>query len=106
MREIYKDLDTVVDIKKKTLEWIVYVARMDRGRTVKKVFESKREGNRRRGRHKRRRLKDVEKDLREMMIKRWRQMAVDREEWASEIKGAKILRGPQGRTVVVNCLNG
>jgi len=50
LRELYKDLDTVVDIKKNRIEWIGHVARMDQGRIVKKVFESKPEGNRRRGR--------------------------------------------------------
>jgi hypothetical protein len=30
-------------------------------------------------------LEDVEEDLREMKFKRWRQKAVDREEWASVI---------------------
>jgi hypothetical protein len=37
LRELYKDLDTVVDITKNRLEWTVHVARMDQGRTVKKV---------------------------------------------------------------------
>jgi len=50
LRELYKDLDTVVHIKKNRLQWIGHVARMDQGRTVKKVLESKSEGNRRRGR--------------------------------------------------------
>jgi hypothetical protein len=35
LRELYKDLDTVVDIKKKRLEWIGHVARENQGRTVK-----------------------------------------------------------------------
>jgi len=39
-------------------------------------------------------LKDVGKDLREMKFKRWRQMVVDREEWASVIMGTKVVRGP------------
>jgi hypothetical protein len=39
-------------------------------------------------------LKDVGKDLREMKFKRWRQKAIDKEEWASVIKGAKAVRGP------------
>jgi len=60
LRELYKDLDIVADIIKK-MEWIGHVLRMDQGRTVKKVFESKPEG-RRRGRL--RWLEDVEKDLR------------------------------------------
>jgi hypothetical protein len=39
-------------------------------------------------------LKYVEKDLREIKVKKWRQKAVDREEWASIIKEAKALREP------------
>jgi len=41
---------------------------------------------------------DGEKDLRET-VKRWRQKAVDRREWASEIKEAMALRGSKGRGV-------
>jgi len=40
LREIYKDLD-IADIKKKSLEWVGHVARMDQGRTVKKIYDSK-----------------------------------------------------------------
>ena len=67
---------------------------MDQGRTVKKIFESKPEGNRRRGRSRLGCLEDVEKVLREMKVKRWRQKAFDMEEWAFVIKGAKAVRGP------------
>jgi hypothetical protein len=35
----------------------------------------------------------VENDLRVMKIKRWRKKAKNREEWASVIKEAKVLRG-------------
>jgi hypothetical protein len=45
---------------------------MDQGRTVKKILESKPEGSRRRGRPRMRCLEDVEKDLREIKVKRWR----------------------------------
>jgi hypothetical protein len=48
--ELYKDLDKIADIKRERLEWIGYVVRMDQGSAVKKVFESKLEGSRRRGR--------------------------------------------------------
>jgi hypothetical protein len=37
--------DLAIDIKKKSLEWIGHVARMDQGRTVK-IFESKLVGTR------------------------------------------------------------
>jgi hypothetical protein len=52
---------------------------MDHGRTIKKIFDSKLEGSKRE-RLRLRKLADVEKDLQEMMIKRWRQKAADREE--------------------------
>jgi hypothetical protein len=44
-------------------------------------------------------LEDVEKDLREVKVKRWRQKAVDREEWASVIREAKALRRPPSQGV-------
>jgi hypothetical protein len=47
---LYKDLDIAADIKKKRFEWTGHVVRTDHGRTVKKIFESKPEGSRRRGR--------------------------------------------------------
>jgi hypothetical protein len=50
LRELYKDLPMLRDIKKKRLERTGHVVRTDKGRTVKKMFESKPEGRRRRGR--------------------------------------------------------
>ena len=75
---------------------------MDQGRTVEKISESKLEGSRRKGRPRLRRLKDVGKDLREMKVKRWRHKTVDREEWASVIKEAKVVRGIKSRGVLKN----
>jgi hypothetical protein len=72
---------------------------MDQERTARKIFESKSEGSRRerlilKG------LEDAEKDIREMKVKRWRPKTVDREEWASVIKEAKVLRGPKRQGVM------
>jgi hypothetical protein len=39
LRELYICPDIVTDIKNKRLEWIGHVARMEQGRTVKKIFE-------------------------------------------------------------------
>jgi hypothetical protein len=64
---------------------------MDYGRVVKKIFESKPKGRRRRmGRPRLRWLEDAEKDLWEMKVKRWQQKAVYREEWASVNKEATL----------------
>jgi hypothetical protein len=99
LRELYKDLYTVADIKKKRLEWIGHVVGMDQGRTVKKIFESKPERSRRRGRTTLRWLQAVRKDTWETKFKRWRQKTVDREEWVSLIKQTMALRGPQSQGV-------
>jgi hypothetical protein len=50
LRELYKDLDIVTGIKKNKLEWIGHAVRMDQGKTVKKISESKREASIRMGR--------------------------------------------------------
>jgi hypothetical protein len=67
---------------------------MDQRRVVKKIFESKPDGRRKVGRPKLRRLDDVENDFRVMKVKRWRRKAQNREEWASVINEAKVLKGP------------
>jgi hypothetical protein len=40
LRELYEDLDTAAAINKR-LEWIGHAVRIDQGRVVKKIFESK-----------------------------------------------------------------
>ena len=99
MKELYNDLDIVADVKKKRLEWTGHVVGMDQGRIVKKIFDSKQEGSRTRGRPRVRWMEDVGKDLREIMVKRWRQKADDRQEWASVFKQATALRGPLSQGV-------
>ena len=71
LRELYKELDIIADVKKQGLEWTGHVVRVDQGRTVKKILESKTEGSRRE-RPRMRWLEDVENNLREMKVKRWR----------------------------------
>jgi len=46
--ELHKDPEIVADIKKKRLEWIGHVVRMNQERTYMKIFKSKLEGRRRR----------------------------------------------------------
>ena len=84
-----------VVIKFRRLEWLGHVVRMNETRSVKKIFEGKLEGRRGRGRPRLRRINDVEDELRKLGVKRWRTKVLEREEWASVIKGAKVkLKGP------------
>jgi hypothetical protein len=50
LRELYKDLDIVADIKKQRLPCIAHVVRIDQGMTVNKILEIEPEGSRRKGR--------------------------------------------------------
>ena len=75
--------------------WFGHVIRMNEIRSVKKIFEGKLEGRRRKGRPRLRWINDVEDDLRKLGVKRWRAKASDREERASIIREAKAkLKGP------------
>jgi hypothetical protein len=62
---------------------------MKKTRTVKKTFEEQLGGRRGRGRPKLGWIYDVEEDVRNMGIKRWRIKVSYRAEWASIIKEAK-----------------
>ena len=94
LRRVPRLHTVVVDITKKRPEWIGRVVRMDQGRMVKEIFDSKPEGIIGRIRPRLICQEDTEKVLREMKIKRWRKKAVDRDEWESENKEAKAVRGP------------
>jgi hypothetical protein len=59
---------------------------------------NKSEGSRRRRRTRFRWLEDVEKDLPEMMIKRWRQRPIGREEWVSVVRGSRFSEGVKPRS--------
>ena len=98
--ELYKDLDIVADIKRRRLKLIGQLVRMDHGRVVKKMFESKPEGRERMGRTRLRWWEDVEKDLQDMKGERWRQKVVDREEWASATNETKALRRPYSQGII------
>jgi len=38
LRELYRNLDTVANIKRKRSEWIGHAVRMDQGKTYKEIF--------------------------------------------------------------------
>jgi len=95
LRTKYKSQDIVTVIKIQRLEWLGHVRGMNETRSVKRIFERKLEGRRGRGRCRLRWINNVEDDLRKLGVKRWRAKALNREEWASIIGGAKAkLKGP------------
>jgi hypothetical protein len=42
-------------------------------------------------------VEDVENDLRELKVKRWRQNPNNREEWTLVVKESEVRRGPQNQ---------
>jgi hypothetical protein len=85
----YKSQDIVSVIKVRRLEWLGHGTRMNKARIVKKIFEEKLGGRREVERPRLRWIDDVEDDLRNMGIKRWRIKALDRVELTSIVKEAK-----------------
>jgi hypothetical protein len=80
LRIKYKSQDIVTVIKIRRLERLGHVSRMNETRSVKKIFEGKLEGRRRRGRPRLRWINDVEDDLRKLAVKRKRTKALNRQE--------------------------
>jgi hypothetical protein len=97
LRELYINLDRVANVKRKRLELIGHVVRMDQGMTYKKIFESKPKGSRRRGRPRLRWLEDMEKDQWEKKVKRRRQKAVDKDNGRPQLRRKRQSEGRRAK---------
>lgn len=90
-QEIYNTFrspDIVTIAKIRRLAWLEHV-RTDGERTEQKSLQGKPEGRRNRRRPKFRWVGDVELDLRNMGVERWRRRAWDRTEWACVVREGK-----------------
>ncbi|PSN49291.1 hypothetical protein C0J52_24261 [Blattella germanica] len=84
LTQLYKKPNIITLIKAKRIEWIGHVSRMDGGRSIKKIFEGRRD----RGRSRLRWTNCVERDLCSLGVRNWRRKAENRNEWAIIIKEA------------------
>ena len=55
----------------------------------KKIFTQELEGTRRRGRPRKRVIDEVERDLRVLGVRRWRELVADRKKWKDIVRQAK-----------------
>jgi len=91
--EMFNDSDIVVHIKVKRLAWAGYLMRMSDERTLKKIFNTKPDGTRSVGRQKLRWEDGVAQDTHILGVKRWKNAALNRDEWAELLKDAKVHQG-------------
>ena len=59
----------------------------------KKIFTQELEGRRRRGRPRKGRREEVERDLQVLGVRRWRELVIDRDKWRGIVRQAKAHSG-------------
>jgi hypothetical protein len=91
--EMFKDSDIVVYIKAERLAWAGHLTRMSDERTLKKIFSTKPDGTRSVGRPKLRWQDGVAQDMQILGVKRWKNFALNRGEWAKLLKMARVHQG-------------
>jgi len=92
-RQLYGELDIVIEIKKGRFIWLGQVERMSEESVVKRLYQNTPEGSRSVGRPRLRWMDDVREDLRRMGVTNWRTRAHRRDDWKMVVKEAKVLQG-------------
>ena len=79
--------------KRQRISWLCHLERMEEDRMLKKILTQELEGTRRRGRPRKRWKEEVERDLQVLAVRRWRELAADREKWKDIGRQAKAHSG-------------
>jgi hypothetical protein len=66
---------------------------MEENRMPKKIFTQELEGTRRRGRPRKGRGEEVERDLQVLEVRRWRNLVIDKDKWRGIVRQAKAHSG-------------
>jgi hypothetical protein len=80
-------------IKGQRISWLGHLERMEEDRMPKKIFTQELEGTRRRGRPRKSWKEEVERDLRVLGVRRWRELVTDRKKWKDIVRQAKAHSG-------------
>jgi len=78
LEEMSKGENIVKWIKGQRISWLGHLERMEEDRVHKKIFTQGLEGTRRRGRPRKRRKEEVERNLQVLVVRRWRELVADR----------------------------
>ena len=91
LNDLIKNADIVRFVKR--MAWLDHVMRMEEKRIPKGVLEWKPIGRRKRGRPRKRWIKDIEEDIQRMGIRGWRNLCKVRTEWKKITEKAKTHSG-------------
>jgi len=80
-------------IKGRRIIWLGHLERMEENRMPKKIFIQDLEGTRRRGRTRKGRREEVERDLQMLGMRRWRELVTYRTKWRDIVRQAKAYSG-------------
>jgi hypothetical protein len=93
LEELIKGENIVKWIKGQRIRWLGHLERMEEDRMSKKIFTKELEGTKRRGRPRKGRREEVERDLQVLGVRRWRQLVIDRDKWRGTVRQAKAYSG-------------
>jgi hypothetical protein len=91
--KLYGELKLVAEVRKRRLQYLGHVVRMEEDRVPKKILDQHPGGRRKPGRLRKRWLDDVTKELEVLGLQGWRREALDREGWVKAVGEARVLHG-------------
>jgi hypothetical protein len=75
------------------ISWLGHLERMEEDRMPQKIFTHELEGPGRRGRPRKGRREEAERDLQVLGVRRWREMVIERKKWRGIVRQAKAHSG-------------
>jgi hypothetical protein len=97
LEEMSKGENTVRWIKGQRISWLGHLERMEENRMPKMIFSQELEGSRQRGRPRKRRKEEEERDLHVLGEGRWTELAIDRKKWWDIVRQATAGCSANGR---------
>jgi len=93
LEEMSKGENIVKWIKQQRIRWLGHLERMEEDRMPKKIFTQELVGTRQKGRPRKGWKEEVERDLQVLGVRRWRELAINREKWKGVVRQAKAHSG-------------
>jgi hypothetical protein len=93
LEEMSKGENIVKWRKEQGISWLGHLERMEEDRMPKKIFTQELKGTGRRGRLRKGRKEEVERDLQVLGVRRWSELVTDREKWKDIVRQAKAHSG-------------